>query len=252
MSVERVPTGIPGMDEVLNGGIPERNAVLLTGGPGTGKTIFSQQFIWAGLEEGEPGVFVTLEEHPVQVRKNVEGFGWNFREYEEEGLLAVVDAFTGGIGKASEYEKYVVKDPTDTSELIGVVRQAVNDVEAKRVAIDSVTPLYIDKPSVARRIMFRLKRMLAGLGCTTILVNQVAAHERGFGGPGVEHAVDGIIRLDLDEVNGKLWRSLIVWKMRGTAHSMRRHPFEITDEGIRVDPDKVFVKERGEVREVEG
>ncbi|AAM01256.1 KaiC domain-containing protein [Methanopyrus kandleri] len=251
MAVERVSTGIPGMDEVLNGGIPERNAVLLTGGPGTGKTIFSQQFIWAGLEEGEPGVFVTLEEHPVQVRKNVEGFGWNFREYEEEGLLAVVDAFTGGIGRASEYEKYVVKDPTDASELIGVIRQAVNDVEAKRVAIDSVTPLYIDKPSVARRIMFRLKRMLAGLGCTSILVNQIAAHERGFGGPGVEHAVDGIIRLDLDEVEGRLWRSLIVWKMRGTAHSMRRHPFEITDEGIRVDPEKVFVKERGEVREVE-
>ncbi|WP_456436108.1 KaiC domain-containing protein [Methanopyrus sp.] len=251
MTVEGVSTGIPGMDEVLNGGIPERNAVLLTGGPGTGKTIFSQQFIWEGLEEGEPGVFVTLEEHPVQVRKNVEGFGWNFREYEDEGLLAVVDAFTGGIGRASEYEKYVVKDPTDASELIGVIRQAVNDVEAKRVAIDSVTPLYIDKPSVARRIMFRLKRMLAGLGCTSILVNQIAAHERGFGGPGVEHAVDGIIRLDLDEVKGRLWRSLIVWKMRGTAHSMRRHPFDITDEGIRVDPEKVFVKERGEVREVE-
>ncbi len=250
MSVEKVSTGIPGMDDVLNGGIPERNAVLLTGGPGTGKTIFSQQFIWSGLEEGEPGVFVTLEEHPVQVRKNAEGFGWNFREYEQEGMLAVVDAFTAGIGKASEYEKYVVKDPTDISELTGVIRRAVEDVDAKRVAIDSVTPLYMDKPSVARRIMFRLKRMLAGLGCTTILVNQIAAHERGFGGPGVEHAVDGIIRLDLDEVGGRLWRSLIVWKMRGTAHSMYRHPFEISDEGIQVDPDKVFDKSSGQVREI--
>jgi KaiC/GvpD/RAD55 family RecA-like ATPase len=63
--------------------------------------------------------------------------------------------------------------------------------------------------------------------------------ERGFGGPGVEHAADGIIRLDLDEVDGQLVRSLIVWKMRGTSHSMRRHPFEITSKGIIVHPDKV-------------
>ncbi len=245
--VERVSTGVPGMDDILNGGIPERNAVLLTGGPGTGKTIFAQQFIWAGLEKGEPGVFVTLEEHPVQVRRHAKEFGWDFQSCEEEGLLAVVDAFTGGIGRASQYEKYVVKDPTDPGELMSVLRKAIKDVDAKRIAIDSVTPLYIDKPSVARRIMFRMKRLLAGLGCTSLLVNQIAAHERGFGGPGVEHAVDGIIRLDLDEIDGRLWRSLIVWKMRGTAHSMYRHPFEITDEGIKVDPEHVFVKERGEI-----
>ena len=61
--VRKVPTGIPGMDELLNGGIPERNVVLLSGGPGTGKTIFGQQFLYAGVAEyGEPGVLVALEE----------------------------------------------------------------------------------------------------------------------------------------------------------------------------------------------
>jgi KaiC/GvpD/RAD55 family RecA-like ATPase len=64
------------------------------------------------------------------------------------------------------------------------------------------------------------------------LISQVSVTERGFGGPGVEHAADGIIRLDLDEVEGELKRSLIVWKMRGTSHSMRRHPFDITNRGI--------------------
>ncbi|MEM3732557.1 MAG: ATPase domain-containing protein, partial [Candidatus Bathyarchaeia archaeon] len=68
----------------------------------------------------------------------------------------------------------------------------------------------------------------------------VSVTERGFGGPGVEHAADGIIRLDLDEVNGELYRSLIVWKMRGTAHSMRRHPFEITNNGIIVYANKTL------------
>jgi KaiC/GvpD/RAD55 family RecA-like ATPase len=93
---------------------------------------------------------------------------------------------------------------------------------------------------LARGIILQLKRVLAGLGCTTLFVSQISVGERGFGGPGVEHGVDGIIRLDLDEINGELKRSLIVWKMRGTSHSMKRHPFEITDKGIVVKSKEVL------------
>ncbi|ANF22328.1 KaiC domain-containing protein [Thermococcus piezophilus] len=238
--MKRVKTGIPGMDEVLHGGIPERNVVLLSGGPGTGKSIFSQQFLWNGLQNGEPGIYVALEEHPVQVRQHMANFGWDVRKYEEEGLFAMVDAFTAGIGKSKEYERYIVHDLTDIREFIDVVRGAIKDIGAKRVVIDSVTTLYINKPAMARSIVMQLKRVLAGLGVTSILVSQISVGERGFGGPGVEHGVDGIIRLDLDEIDGELKRSLIVWKMRGTSHSMRRHPFEITNNGIVVHPDKVL------------
>ncbi|WP_297490111.1 KaiC domain-containing protein [Thermococcus sp.] len=244
--VRRVKTGIPGMDEILHGGIPERNVVLLSGGPGTGKTIFSQQFLWNGLHMGEPGVYVALEEHPVQVRGNMAGFGWDVRKYEDEGLFAMVDAFTAGIGKSKEYERYIVHDLTDVREFVDVLRTAIKDINAKRVVIDSVTTLYINKPALARGIVMQLKRVLAGLGVTSIFVSQISVGERGFGGPGVEHGVDGIIRLDLDEIDGELKRSLIVWKMRGTSHSMRRHPFEITGEGIVVYPDKVL-KRKGVV-----
>ncbi len=243
---KRVKTGIPGMDEILHGGIPERNVVLLSGGPGTGKTIFSQQFLWNGLQMGEPGVYVALEEHPVQVRGNMAGFGWDVRKYEDEGLFAMVDAFTAGIGKSREYERYIVHDLTDVREFVDVLRAAIKDINAKRVVIDSVTTLYINKPALARGIVMQLKRVLAGLGITSIFVSQISVGERGFGGPGVEHGVDGIIRLDLDEIDGELKRSLIVWKMRGTSHSMRRHPFEITGEGIVVYPDKVL-KRKGVV-----
>jgi len=237
--VERVRTGIPGMDEILNGGMPERNVVLLSGGPGTGKSIFSYQYLWSGLQQGEPGVFVALEEHPVQVRINMSQFGWDVRPYEKEGSFAIVDSFTGGVGEAAKRERYVVKDPEDVGLLVDVLREAIRDVGAKRVAIDSVSTLYLAKPALARRTVMILKRLLSGLGTTSILVSQVSVTERGFGGPGVEHAADGIIRLDLDEVNGELVRSLIVWKMRGTRHSMKRHPFEITDKGIVVYPNKV-------------
>ncbi len=238
--VERVKTGIPGFDEILNGGIPKRNVVLLSGGPGTGKSIFGQQYLWNGLQMGEPGILVALEEHPVQVRINMRQFGWDVRPYESKGLFAIVDAFTAGIGEAAKRERYVVRDPTDVGLLVDVLREAIRDVGAQRVVIDSVSTLYLTKPSVARSIVLQLKKVLSGTGTTSFLISQVSVTERGFGGPGVEHAADGIVRLDLDEYNGELIRSMIVWKMRGTRHSMRRHPFDITDKGIIVYPDKVI------------
>lgn len=238
--VEKLKTGIPGFDEILYGGIPKRNVVLLSGGPGTGKTIFGQQYLWNGLQAGEPGVYVALEEHPVQVRINMRQFGWDVRKYEQEGTFAIVDAFTAGIGEAAKREKYVVRDPTDVGLLVDVLREAIRDTGAQRVVVDSVSTLYLTKPSVARSVVLMLKKVLSGMGTTSILVSQVSVTERGFGGPGVEHAADGIVRLDLDEYNGELIRSLIVWKMRGTKHSMKRHPFEITDKGIVVYHDKTI------------
>jgi len=232
--MNRIETGIPGMDDLLNGGIPERNVVLISGGPGTGKTIFSQQFIWNGLKSGEAGIYVSLEEHPVQIRKNMKQFGWDVSEYEKDGKFVIIDAFTGGIGSSSEYERYVVKDINDTRELMDVLRRAIKESNAKRVVVDSITTLYLSKPVSARMIVFQLKKLLAGLGCTSLFVSQVSVTERGFGGPGVEHGVDGIIRLDLDEIEGELQRTLVIWKMRGTSHSMKRHPFVIRDDGIHV------------------
>jgi len=238
--MKRVLTHIPGLDEILHGGIPERNVVLVSGGPGTGKTILSQQFLWNGLQHDEAGIYVALEEHPVQIRQNMLQFGWDVKPYEERGTFALVDAFTAGIGRAREYERYIVADLNDVRELTDVLSQAIRDISASRVVVDSVTSLYINKPALARGIILQLKRVLAGLGCTTLFVSQISVGERGFGGPGVEHGVDGIIRLDLDEIQGELKRSLIVWKMRGTSHSMKRHPFDITERGIVVRAKEVL------------
>jgi KaiC domain protein len=238
--IERVVTGIPGFDEILNGGIPRRNVVLLAGGPGTGKSILGYQYLYNGVKKGEHGILVALEEHPVQIRIAMSQFGWDVSKYEEAGEFAIVDAFTAGIGEAARREKYVVKAPDDFQSLIDVLRTAIREVRADRVVVDSVTTLYITKPAMARGMVLQLKKILSGMGCTSILVSQVSVTERGFGGPGVEHAADGIVRLDLDEIKGELKRSLIVWKMRGTSHSMKRHPFDITDKGIIVYPKEVI------------
>uniref|UniRef100_A0A7J3ZKM0 UPF0273 protein ENM78_04315 n=1 Tax=Fervidicoccus fontis TaxID=683846 RepID=A0A7J3ZKM0_9CREN len=239
LRIERVKSGIPGLDELLYGGIPKRNIVLLSGGPGTGKTIFGQQYLYKGLQMGEAGVLVVLEEHPVQARRNMSAFGWDVKPYEEAGRFAIVDAFTGGVGEAARRERYIVRSVDDMAEFLDVVKDAVKDAGAERVVIDSVSTLYLTRPAMARSILLQLKRVLAGLGTTALFISQVSVTERGFGGPGVEHAVDGIIRLDLDEIEGELVRSLIIWKMRGTKHDMKRRPFSITDEGIVVHKDKV-------------
>lgn len=149
-----------------------------------------------------------------------------------------MDAFTGGIGTAAQREKYVVIQIDDVHELADVLRQAIKDTNANRVAIDSLSTLYLTKPAFARSIVMTLKRIISGLGSTAFFVSQVSVGERGFGGPGVEHAVDGIIRMDLDEVEGKMCRSIIVWKMRDTKISMVRHPMDIKDDGIYVEWDK--------------
>jgi len=192
---DRVDAGIPGVNEILYGGIPRRNIVLLSGGPGTGKSIFGQQFLHAGLRLGEPGVLVTLEEHPVQVRINMDRFGWEPRRYEQEGKFAIVDAFTSGVGESARRERYVVKDPDDIPSFLDVIRQAITGLNAQRVVIDSVSTLYMTKPMLARSTLMLVKKVLAGLGCTGFLVSQVSVTDQGFGGPGVEHAADGIIRL---------------------------------------------------------
>ena len=238
MTVSRVRTYIQGLDEILYGGIPERNVVLVSGGPGTGKSIAAKQFIYNGLMRGESGIFVALEEHPVSVLRSFKHFGWDVVKFEKEGKFTIIDAFTGGIGSSAQKAKYLVKQVDYVHELADVLRQAIKDLGATRISIDSVSTLYLTKPSIARSTIMTLKRIISGLGCTALLVSQVSVGERGFGGPGVEHAVDGIIRMDLDEVEGKMYRSIIVWKMRDTKISMVRHPMNITDKGITVEWDK--------------
>ena len=138
--------------------------VLLSGGPGTGKSIFGQQYLYNGLRLGEPGVLVVWEEHPVQVRVSMSQFGWNVRPYEEKGMFAIDDAFTAGIGEAAKRERYVVRAPDEFQSLVDVLREAIRDVGAVRAVIDSVTTLYITKPAMARGMVLQLKKILSGMG----------------------------------------------------------------------------------------
>nr|MDO8090125.1 ATPase domain-containing protein [Candidatus Sigynarchaeota archaeon] len=90
--VETVPSGIPGLDEMLNGGFPRGRAILVSGGPGTGKSILSAQFIYNGAHQhGIPGIIVSLEEPAKTIKENLSSFGWDLDKLIDENLLDIID-----------------------------------------------------------------------------------------------------------------------------------------------------------------
>jgi KaiC/GvpD/RAD55 family RecA-like ATPase len=89
----------------------------------------------------------------VQVRINMSQFGWDVRKYEKDGLFAIVDAFTGGIGEAAKREKYVVSDVDNIDEFLDVLRNAIKETNAQRIAVDSVSTLYLAKPAMAKKLL---------------------------------------------------------------------------------------------------
>ncbi|MEM0023134.1 MAG: ATPase domain-containing protein [Thermofilaceae archaeon] len=107
------------------------------------------------FNKGGPGA-LALEEHPTQTIVKMINFGWDVCKYEAKGHFAIVNAFTESIGEYAKREKYVVKGVDDIPSFIDVVRDAIKDLKAQRVVIDSVTTLYLTKPAVARSVAMTL------------------------------------------------------------------------------------------------
>ncbi|HMQ35464.1 MAG TPA: ATPase domain-containing protein, partial [Chloroflexaceae bacterium] len=130
-SIERLPTGIPGFDHIANGGLPRGRTTLVSGTAGSAKTVFAAQFLAAGVGAGEPGVFITFEEAPEDLRKNMRGFGWEIAEWEGQGRWAFVDA-------SPQPDDLVVLGAYDLGALIARIEHAVRRVGATRVSLDSL------------------------------------------------------------------------------------------------------------------
>ncbi|MEM0372496.1 MAG: ATPase domain-containing protein, partial [archaeon] len=106
--IDRVKTGVYGLDELLEGGFPRGRTILVSGACGSGKTIMAMQYAYRGAAEyKEPAVFVTLDEKPVFIRQDMMRFGWDLSKLEKQGKLAIVDASSARVGFPSE-EKYAL------------------------------------------------------------------------------------------------------------------------------------------------
>ena len=220
MSINRVNSCVPGLDKIIGGGIPEKDVVLLSGECGTGKTIFGLQFI---LQSKDSGVYVSFEDEPERIAASALAFGWDARKLEKANKLRIL--------------KY---DPFKLDDIIEIVESNIKEISAKRVVLDSVSALgmYVKDVAELRRMILQLEQILRKNGCTSVLTSEIVPGTEGISRFGVEEFVaDGVIAIRHVISGGEYRRGLTVWKMRGTDHSKKIHPYKITSQGIIVYPE---------------
>lgn len=228
--MERVKTGIEGLDEIMNGGIPKGQLVLISGTCGTGKTTMCSQYVYNGLTKfKENAIYLSFEEMPQNIKNNVKQFGIDFEPFEKAGRFAFL--------------KY---DPYHVEEVFDILENSIRDMGAHRVVIDSVSALGIhvrDKAEL-RRMIFNLSVVLRKLGCTAFLVSEIVPGSEGISRYGVEEFVtDSVIVLYYERSDFTFNRAIQVWKMSGSDHSKKLHPYKITEKGVSVQHrDEAFFR----------
>lgn len=239
--VERVPTGIFGLDDLLEGGFPKDRLILVSGACGSGKSIFALQFLVKGVELGEPGLFVTTDERPERLREDMLRFGWDLSAMEAQDKLVILDALSPHIGVPSA-EKYTLPTLTiDAERLLARIAQICSQKGIKRVAIDSMASLglHMKDDSEVRRTILKFSFALAKMGATVIVTSEVpeqTVEGVAFSKYGVEeYAADGVIILHYAGfASAGAKRTLFIRKMRGTRHAEDTHVLNFTAKGLQV------------------
>ncbi|MBU1120955.1 MAG: ATPase domain-containing protein [archaeon] len=237
--MNRVKSGVTGLDELIGGGYPTGRSTLVTGACGTGKTIFCVQYIYMGASKyNEPGVYVTLDERPALVREDVMQFGWDLKKYEDKDLIHIIDGSVARIGMPSEEEYTLPMTGFDLDKLLLEIMRVTKRIGAKRVVIDSIPALgfnFADENEI-RKAILKLSYMLMRIGVTSLMTSEIAEGGNKFGKYEVEeYVVDGVVVLHYSGVGGGgTNRTLHIRKMRATKHSENLHPITITNKGVTV------------------
>jgi len=217
---DRIASGIPGLNELMKGGFVKGSVNLISGSTGTGKTIFGLQYIWHGLQKGENGVYISLDQEQKDIFGDVKDFGWDFSNYVKNKKCII------------EYlPVWKLEDLPIT------VLEKIKSINAKRFVLDSLS-LVCSKlePEELRSELTEFLRELRRSGTTSLLLSEIPEGSKGLSTFGVEEfIVDGIIVLHyLEFVSGMSPRSLVIRKMRRTNHGTDVYPMKITNNGMSV------------------
>ena len=242
MELKRVKSGIPGFDELIEGGFPKNSNILISGQPGTGKTIFGLQFLHEGVKEGEPGVYITFEQDINDLVTQSDKFGWNLKKYLDDGSLSLFSLDVKEF-KMLDFVKEVKK-----KKATRLVIDSLSSILSHPIAWEEIDTYYMltDKlerlvpspkynPVVATRILIHaIMENLKEVSCTSLLTSELVGGSKGFSRDTIsEFVVDGLIILDYNIVGGKYSRSLVIQKLRATNHSQHIHPLDIREgEGL--------------------
>jgi circadian clock protein KaiC len=219
MELERVKTGVPGLDALMNGGIPKNNLVVLSGDPGSGKTIMCTSFIYEGAKRyNEPGVFISLEENREDIIKSGQLIGFDLQPLIDKKMVEIVAV-----------ELY------DFDKLKELIEDTIHRVKAKRLVIDPgvIFRLYFKEELEARKQILSLGKVIKKSGCTAIITNEASTKDYSLFGL-EEYVADGVIILSHKKEHEQFLRSVAVVKMRGTKISEKAHPLIIDKNGIEI------------------
>ena len=223
--IPRIELGVQGLDQMIQGGVPERSLMVAMGSAGTGKTTFGLQFLDHGLAEGEKGVYITLEESAQAVERAAEEKDWSFREYLDEDRLAIVDL-----------------DPIEMANSLTSIRgdlpRLISEFGADRLVLDSVSLLEMMYDSQAKRRteIFDFTKSLKRAGVTTMLTSEASDQDPYTSKHGIiEYLTDAVFVLQYVRSEfGETRLAVEIQKIRNANHSRETKPYEITDEGISV------------------
>jgi circadian clock protein KaiC len=219
---ERVKTGIPGLDPLMGGGLIPLSVVLISGKTGTGKTIFTSQYLYSGIiDYNENGIFISTEETAADLLNDMKvSFSWDFLKLIKEDRFRVLQL-----------------EPDMMDKLPSFLRQLSKEVGAKRLVIDSASMfgLYLGDVYQTRTKIHEVLRQAKKLGLTTLVTAEVLEQSQGLSRFGVmEFIADGIVSLMYIGLARKYKRALLIRKMRRTDHSDKIHPINITKEGMKI------------------
>lgn len=233
-SISKLEVGVPGFDDIAQGGIPLGRTTLVTGSTGTAKTVFGCQFLAAGINEyDENGVFVTFEESPPDISTNMLGFGWQIEDWEAAGNWAFVDV-------SRQAEETIVAGPFDLDALLARIRHAIEQVNAKRVVLDSISAVFarFNNNAIIRAELYRIATALKQMNVTAVMS---AERDQEYGPVAryniEEFVADNVIILRNFLQGERRRRTVEILKFRGAPHHKGEYPFAIIPNlGIEVIP----------------
>ena len=215
--VERIPTGIDGLDKIIEGGLPRDSLILLAGNPGAGKTVFSAQYLAKGAELNEPGVYASFAEGKEAFMKNLSRhLGVDFKRLEVDGKFKFLD--------------FTAMKEEGISAILEAILSEVQALKARRLVIDSFSAMaQAFKEPIEVRIVINvvLGKIVRQMDCTTVMVEEVPIGKSKIGFGMEEFVADGVVTLRAGELEGRLLRDLELVKLRGTELKERRLVFTL-------------------------
>lgn len=233
--IDKVATGISGFDWISYGGMPEGRTTLVSGSAGSGKTVLAVQFLAEGIRQyGEAGVFLTFEEAPEDIRRNMTGLGWDIAAWEAQGKWLFVDA------SPQVDEETIVIGEYDLGALLSRIENAVKQIGATRLSADSIGAIFsrFGEITIIRDEMLRIAGALKKMGVTSILTAERTQEYGDIARYGVEEFVaDNVIIMRNVLEDEKRRRTMEILKFRGSSHQKGEFPLTIIpNEGIVIIP----------------